>query len=500
MSFQATTKTARHRATPAAVSEATRASPCRLRACRAVVERRAAPRTRAAAADATSASRSSRSADGQHRIRDVADDPARPAGEHEDAVGEEDRLGDRVGHEHDARPRLAPDGLQVDVEPLAGQRVERAERLVEEQDRRLEHDGPGDRGPLAHPAGQLVRPVGVDVGAGRPGRSVSRARASRWTRVQPASSSGKATLSSVERHGSRRGSWKTKPDPRVRPVTAWPSIATLPPRRARAGPPRSRRSVLLPVPLAPMSDDELAAGDRERDVLDRRGATVPGSVNASSRASMAGARRGPGARRAALSSAVARVNAVLESAWSPLRPTEAPSDASGHVVDRPTPRRRRDQRPLPSGLYRRLRFGGPWPPFGSADTPRRFAAEPLVGSTRLRGPYHRSGIAPCPESTASLARWGRVTPARPSDGRQLAQAADRRGDGRPQLDDTPRTGRRTGAAAGSGSIRWSMRTMARIAARTSACHPTAVAPMIAAPSTAVSRTAGTATGTPGRRP
>ena len=72
------------------------------------------------------------------RVRDVADDPARPAGQHEDPVGEEDRLGDGVGHEHDARAGLAPDGLELDVEPLAGQGVERAERLVEEQDRRLE--------------------------------------------------------------------------------------------------------------------------------------------------------------------------------------------------------------------------------------------------------------------------------------------------------------------------------------------------------------------------
>ena len=54
---------------------------------------------------------------------------------------------------------------QLEVEALAGQRVERAERLVEEQHLRLERERPGERDPLAHPARQL-RP------GGRPRRRV----------------------------------------------------------------------------------------------------------------------------------------------------------------------------------------------------------------------------------------------------------------------------------------------------------------------------------------
>ena len=49
----------------------------------------------------------------------------------------------------------APEPQQLEVEPLAGQGVERAERLVEQQHPRLEGEGPGDRRPLAHPARQL---------------------------------------------------------------------------------------------------------------------------------------------------------------------------------------------------------------------------------------------------------------------------------------------------------------------------------------------------------
>ena len=56
-----------------------------------------------------------------------------------------------------ARP-LGPDALQLEVEPLAGHLVERAERLVEQQHLGLDHERPGDRDPLAHAARQLRGP------------------------------------------------------------------------------------------------------------------------------------------------------------------------------------------------------------------------------------------------------------------------------------------------------------------------------------------------------
>ena len=84
----------------------------------------------------------------------------------------------------------------------------------------------------------------------RPRRSSARAA---WRAFdQPASSIGKRTLSSADRHASSRGSWNTSPTLGSGPVTGSPSMVTTP---ASGGirPPRTRRSVLLPQPFGPMS-------------------------------------------------------------------------------------------------------------------------------------------------------------------------------------------------------------------------------------------------------
>ena len=56
-----------------------------------------------------------------------------------------------------ARP-LGPDALQLEVQALAGHLVERAERLVEQQDLRLDHERTRDRDALAHAARELRGP------------------------------------------------------------------------------------------------------------------------------------------------------------------------------------------------------------------------------------------------------------------------------------------------------------------------------------------------------
>ena len=66
---------------------------------------------------------------------------------------------------------------QLEVEALAGQRVERAERLVEEEHLGLEGQRPGERGPLAHPAGQLGRAGPRPPAASSPTSSMSSAEA-----------------------------------------------------------------------------------------------------------------------------------------------------------------------------------------------------------------------------------------------------------------------------------------------------------------------------------
>ena len=69
---------------------------------------------------------------------------------HDDHAGrQEHRLGDGVGDEDDRRAALAPDLEQLGLHPLAGHLVQRAERLVHEQDRRAGRPAPGRWRPAA---------------------------------------------------------------------------------------------------------------------------------------------------------------------------------------------------------------------------------------------------------------------------------------------------------------------------------------------------------------
>ena len=91
-------------------------------------------------------------------------DPARPRGHHDDARREEHRLGDRVRHEDDRRARLLPDAQELHVDPLAGHLVEGAERLVHEQQRRVERECACDRDALLHAARELPRAARLEAG------------------------------------------------------------------------------------------------------------------------------------------------------------------------------------------------------------------------------------------------------------------------------------------------------------------------------------------------
>ena len=75
-------------------------------------------------------------------------------GHHDHAVGEIDGLVDVVGDEHH-RPSLAiPRIEQLILHLNAGQRVERAERLVHQQNGRVDRIGAGDGATLLHAAGE----------------------------------------------------------------------------------------------------------------------------------------------------------------------------------------------------------------------------------------------------------------------------------------------------------------------------------------------------------
>ena len=67
-----------------------------------------------------------------------------------------------MGDEHDGAAALLPDPEQLAVQPFPGHLVERAERLVHQQEGRGERQGPGDRHPLLHPARKLPRVVALE--------------------------------------------------------------------------------------------------------------------------------------------------------------------------------------------------------------------------------------------------------------------------------------------------------------------------------------------------
>ena len=88
------------------------------------------------------------------------------------------RLVDRMGDEQDGGAGLLPDAAQLLVQPVARDLVERAERLVHQQQPRAAEQRAGDRDALAHAAGQLVREVPSPSLRGRPA-SAARAASAR---------------------------------------------------------------------------------------------------------------------------------------------------------------------------------------------------------------------------------------------------------------------------------------------------------------------------------
>ena len=124
----------------------------------------------------------------------------------------------------DGRAGALPQLEQLVVEALARQGIERAERLVEQQDLRVADERARDRHALAHAARQLVRIRLGEVGDADELEQLARALTTFVAWPTPASWSGNATLSSAVRQGSRRGSWNTSPTRWSASPTGWPSI------------------------------------------------------------------------------------------------------------------------------------------------------------------------------------------------------------------------------------------------------------------------------------
>ncbi len=96
---------------------------------------------------------------GQAGGHDV-DEAAGARRHHADAVGQHRRLVEGVGDEQHGGPGLAPQAQEFVAHEQAGLLVQRAERLIEQDQARLGDQRAGDADPLAHPARELRR-IGV---------------------------------------------------------------------------------------------------------------------------------------------------------------------------------------------------------------------------------------------------------------------------------------------------------------------------------------------------
>src|SRR5215212_1489056 len=100
----------------------------------------------------------------RQRHRHFGDDPARPGAHHQDPGGEVDRLEHVVGDEDDRPVGERTQAEQLAVQPLAGDLVEGAERLVHQEQAWVSGQRPRQRDPHPHATGQLARVRSGDPG------------------------------------------------------------------------------------------------------------------------------------------------------------------------------------------------------------------------------------------------------------------------------------------------------------------------------------------------
>ena len=193
-----------------------------------------------------------------------------PVAQDGDLVGQRERLGLVVGDEQGARARGAQDPGDLLAQRLAKARVERGERLVEQDHLGVGRERAGERDPLALAARELVR-VGLGAARGRRARaSRRRARgARRRSRRWPPRRGGEQGAL-LEDHADPAAA---RLDPtRRRSATRRPPIRTRP-ASGRSKPAIIRSSVVLPEPLgraAPLARRGGRAGWRRRPPRWRR--------------------------------------------------------------------------------------------------------------------------------------------------------------------------------------------------------------------------------------
>ncbi len=156
--------------------------------------------------------------------------PAGAGGEAHDPIRQEDRLGDRVGHQQAGARVTQPHVLQLEVHGVAGDGVEGAEGLVQQEHVGVGDERPADRGALGHPDRQLRGSVAPKPSI--PTRvHIASARARRSALATPRTRSGQGD---VLHHASATaaGSPPGRPPPARRPLrdpTGRPSRPARPP-------------------------------------------------------------------------------------------------------------------------------------------------------------------------------------------------------------------------------------------------------------------------------
>ena len=108
-------------------------------------------------------------------------------------------------------PVLGADAQQLGLHVLAGHLVERAERLVHQQQRRVGSEGAGDRDALLHATRELPRHVAGELGQLDQFEHLGSARSRRLARSQPFSSSGSSMFLATVRHSNRPACWNAIP-------------------------------------------------------------------------------------------------------------------------------------------------------------------------------------------------------------------------------------------------------------------------------------------------
>src|ERR1700747_3139901 len=88
-------------------------------------------------------------------VKDPGNRGARPDGHHADPISQQNRLRDIMGDKNHRLARALPDCEQYRMHPASGQGIKRAERLVHEQNFRLDRECPRDLQSLTHAAGKL---------------------------------------------------------------------------------------------------------------------------------------------------------------------------------------------------------------------------------------------------------------------------------------------------------------------------------------------------------